>query len=414
MPIPGYLSLKHYDPEPSIGEGYSLRTIEFDDQGELWEPQQLEDTLAHIQKECEDSQARSNDQEGVGEVVVITFIHGWMHSAAPGDQNFDRFSDLISNRAKAEADFARENHRHARPIIGVYLAWRGLNWNLPILKFFTFWSRKSAALRVGHLSCTEVIFRIIRTVKARNSRSQCIFVGHSFGGLIMENAICKALLGTLFLNEGKNEGQSADSPSDLVVLINPACEASGAKQFIDILERNKVVVEMGEGEKRKERKQNLPFPMLISITSAGDLATKLAFPVGQFLVNLPKSFRPYPDAKLPRQRHLSSHTAGHVTHFHNFEVKPGSDITSDRKIPGLSFDGEQQEYHIVLKEKGYKPLPFWLMQVPKEIVPNHSDIFTKPFVNMLSTLLHWSMTEVETTKLKCNRPEYSASQVGLT
>jgi len=188
-------------------------------------------------------------------------------------------------------------------------------------------------------------------------------------------------------------------------LINPACEASGAKQFIDILERNKVVVEMGEGEKRKERKQNLPFPMLISITSTRDLATKLAFPVGQFFVNLPKAFRQYPDANLPRQKDLSSRTAGHVTHFHNFEVKPGSDITSDRKIPGLSFKGGQQEYHIVLKEKGYKPLPFWLMQVPKEIVPDHSNIFTEPFENMLSTLLHWSMTEVETTKLMCNRPE---------
>src|SRR5262245_19904623 len=130
MPIPGYLSLKHYNPKPSMGEGYSLCAIEFDDQGELWDPQQLEDTLAHIQKMCEDSQDRSKDHEGVGEVIVITFIHGWMHNAAPGDQNFKLFSELIRKRATAEAEFARQNNRHARPIIGVYLAWRGLIWNL--------------------------------------------------------------------------------------------------------------------------------------------------------------------------------------------------------------------------------------------------------------------------------------------
>ncbi|HKQ74379.1 MAG TPA: hypothetical protein VJ810_11865 [Blastocatellia bacterium] len=295
------------------GEGFSICAIEFDDQGELWDPQQLEDTIAHIHYECQKSEGGSvsKDQGKAGEVIVITFTHGWMHNASPNDENLRKFSDLIKTRAKAEKDFAKASDRLPRPIIGVYLAWRGLLWDVPCVKYLTFWSRKAAALRIGNLSCTEVLFRIIRAVKSKNNSSQCIFVGHSFGGPIIENAICKALLGSIFMNEG----EAADFPSDLVVLINPACEASGAKQFIDILERNKVIVEMGG----TTAKDGLTFPILISITSANDKATKLAFPFGQFFVSLLKSFRKYvePPIGLPSQRRLHSRTAGHIPYFHS-------------------------------------------------------------------------------------------------
>jgi len=389
------------------GQGYSLCAIEFDDQGELWDPKQLEDTIAHIQEKCKYSKGGSKENGDLGEVIVITFIHGWMHNAAPKDQNFEVFKSVIIKRAEAEAEFARQNDRNARPVIGVYVAWRGMLWNLPVIKYFTFWSRKAAALRVGHLSCTEVLFRIIRAVKSKTNRSQCIFVGHSFGGLVLENAICKALLGAIF----RNEGESVDSPSDLVVLINPACEASGAKQFIDILERNKVTVEMG-GEQGKD---GLPFPILVSITSVGDLATKWAFPIGQFFVNLFKAFRPYtdPPPDLPSQRYLHSHTAGHITYFHNFEVQPisGRDIYEEKLE--FSFKNGQRKYQIVPKDNGRNRLPFWLMQAPKEVVPDHSNIFTEAFENMLSALLHWTTVSVEPTKLKCNNYEQAAMGAGL-
>jgi hypothetical protein len=399
---------KYYEGKLVEGQGYSLCTIEFDDQGELWDPQQLEDTIAHIQKECKYSKGGSKKYDDVGEVIVITFIHGWMHNAAPRDQNFEVFTNVIRKRAESEAEFARQNDRNARPVIGVYIAWRGMLWNLPVIKYFTFWSRKAAALRVGHLSCTEVLFRIIRAVKSKTNRSQCIFIGHSFGGLVMENAICKALLGALF----RKEGESVDSPSDLIVLINPACEASGAKQFIDILERNKVIVEMG-GEQGKDE---LPFPILVSITSVGDLATKRAFPIGQYIVNVLKAFRPYtnPPPGLPSQRYLHSHTAGHVTYFHNFEVQPISGRDINKEKLEFSFKNGQRKYKIVPKDSDRNRLPFWLMQVPKEIVPDHSNIFTEAFENMLSALLRWITVSVEPTKLKCSTPEQTAGQAGPT
>ena len=309
--------------------GYSLCAIEFDDQGELWDPRQLDQTIAHIQHECKHSQGH-------------------------------------------------------------------------------FLESKDSSVRVGNLSCTEVLFRIIRAVKSKNNGSQCIFVGHSFGGLIIENAICKALLGAMFLNEG----EETDSPSDLVVLINPACEASMAKQFSDILRRNKVIVEMGGNTTR----DGLTFPIHISITSESDKATKYAFPFGQFFVNLPKSYRKYdrsPDG-LPSQRRLNSHTAGHIPYFHNFEVQPISNGDINKDKLEFSFNDGKCKYRIVPHKDRRNTLPFWVMQAPTDIVPNHSDIFTEGLENMLSALLHWAMTSVEPTMLKCNADEQSVPRAGGT
>ncbi len=378
--------------------------IEFDDQGELWDPKQLDETIARIQYVCQISDGGSNSKESgkPGEVIVITFTHGWMHNASSEDRNFELFSNLIEARMKAEESFAKENNRRPRPIIGVYLAWRGLLWDIPILKYFTFWSRKSAALRVGNLSCTEVLFRIMRAVKSRNSSSQCIFVGHSFGGLIIESAICKALLGAIF----QRNGEAMDFPSDLVVLINPACDAICAKQFIDILNRNRIIIEMGG----ITTKDDLTFPILISITSANDKATKWAFPFGQFFVGLFKSFRKYDDEiqkSLPSQRHLYSHTAGHVSGFHNYKVQPvtgDGGINTGKLVFSANREGTER-YEIAPIKNGLENLPFWLMQAPREVVPNHSEIFTDALANMLYALLHWSTTSVEPTKIKCNTPE---------
>jgi hypothetical protein len=80
----------------------------------------------------------------------------------------------------------------------------------------------------------------------------------------------------------------------------------------------------------------------------------------------------------------------------------------------FSFNNGRGKYGIVPIENGHNTLPFWLMQAPKEIVPNHSDIFTEGFENMLSALLHWSMTSVEPTKLKCNRADAGTMAKGAS
>ena len=172
-------------------------------------PQAARSALTHIREACSAGAEGGTPSSSKTEVIVITFIHGWMHNATPEDANLEHFTDLIRRRAAAEHDFAKETGRKPRSIIGVYFAWRGLLWKLPVVSYLTFWSRKTAALRVGQLSCTEAVLRIIAAVKSRNNRSQCIFIGHSFGRLILENAICKALLSAIFRMETLRPGPPA-------------------------------------------------------------------------------------------------------------------------------------------------------------------------------------------------------------
>ncbi len=71
---------RFYGPTLRKEAGYSICAIEFDDQGELWDPRQLDETIAHIQYECKHSQGgnASKESDKSGEVIVITFTHGWM------------------------------------------------------------------------------------------------------------------------------------------------------------------------------------------------------------------------------------------------------------------------------------------------------------------------------------------------
>ena len=103
-------------------------------------------------------------------------------------------------------------------------------------------------------------------------------------------------------------------------------------------------------------------------------------------------------------------TAGHLLYFRNFEVEPKSNGATSEDNLEFSFNNGQKKYQIVPKNNGQDALPFWIMRVPKEIVPNHSDIFTEAFENMLSSLLQWTATSVEPTKLKCDRYEQPPDQ----
>jgi len=93
---------RYYRGQLRKSTGYSVCTVEFDDQGEFWDPEQLESTISHIRDACEEGAGYSSKTE----VIVITFIHGWMHNATPEDANLGHFIDLISRRASAEQRFA--------------------------------------------------------------------------------------------------------------------------------------------------------------------------------------------------------------------------------------------------------------------------------------------------------------------
>ena len=150
------------------------------------------------------------------------------------------------------------------------------------------------------------------TAKQHES-SKCIIVGHSFGGMIVERTMTRALTGLLTVNE--EEGFRP--PADLILMVNPAEAGINAKQFVDILRdsRAEMVVENMDGDR-----VSVNGPLIASVTSVGDWATRLVLPFGLRMGTLTQRFRHYPNKARPTQKYHSLHSAGHFEHLHSHTV----------------------------------------------------------------------------------------------
>ena len=248
------------------GDGnYLLGFIEFDDQGQAWDRGQANAVMDAISEE-----AARND------VLLVVFVHGWKHSAAPGDENIETFRKALSSLSAADARLRSEAGAPPRQTVGVYLGWRGGSVSLPVIKELTFWERKNTAHKVGHGSVTEVLSRLELIKRTRNviesdNNSRLVVVGHSFGGAVVYAAIGQILANRFVHTEGPT-GLQTNVPGygDLVVLINPAFEATLFASLSDMsTERGTYFASQ--------------LPLVAVLTSEADDATKRAFPLGRWL-----------------------------------------------------------------------------------------------------------------------------------
>lgn len=374
---------------------YSLAFIELDDQGELWAPSQLDRALAQI------------DRLNQGEygMALVLFVHGWNNDAsdreeAEGGGALYQYRAVLSRLSEG---IRSELPDQDLPVMGIYLSWRGRVSSVPLLREASFYNRRGAAERIAGLPATEAIYRILTALR-ENPASRSVLFGHSFGSMILERALAQAVVGALLAAPG----QQLIFPADLVVLINPAGSATPAKQLVDILARNRLKTYRLDSEgNRIER------PLLVSFTSETDRATRTFFPLGMHVKAMNKKFRDYGEeycSPISNQRRLYTHTAGHVSELHSHEVSVGplrgrvaSPELSGRQIPeflhyeerydpdtqqiGFSFDGERHRFTIRRKPRVLNDTPYWIMQVPKELIPDHSRILTEDTFRLIESVL---------------------------
>jgi hypothetical protein len=107
---------------------FSMNFVEINEQGMLADRAQAEAALAHAAR-----------PEPDGSYVVV-FVHGWHHNARSGDSNVNGFYDAM-------ALVSRWNPQ--RQIKGIYIGWRGDSVPVPLLRYLTFWERKSTSDEVG-------------------------------------------------------------------------------------------------------------------------------------------------------------------------------------------------------------------------------------------------------------------------
>lgn len=247
-----------------LHEGYSLGFVEFTERGNEFSRERTRSIYQHVMD-------RAADPRGV---AVIVFVHGWKHNARWDDTNVQDFRTLL-------ADFASRGVNGNRHVVGVYIGWRGMSYDIPGFKELTYWDRKAVAEEVGSGGVTHVLTALKRIVVGAETdsteapKNAYLVIGHSFGGAIVLSALHDVLTENLTSSvwhvddAGRPWCNVTDRIADGVVLLNPAIEANRILQI-------------------KEIGATCRFPwnqpkLLHVISSDGDRATSRAFKVGQWL-----------------------------------------------------------------------------------------------------------------------------------
>ena len=386
-------------PGPTIEDtkDYSLAVIEFDDQGWYHDLNQRDDLNRYL--DCN----RNED------LLIMVFIHGWKHNAAPDDAN------LRSFRAVLEDARLSENRRPTpRQILGVYLSWRGLslsgNW------FWTngsFWTRKNAGSRVAVGSIREILARLRAFQRARNEPSneleapnvgtRLIIVGHSFGGLILFTAVSEYLIESVTgrLLAGGDKKHVVRPFGDLVILINPAFEAARYQALYTA-----VLAQPAYPENQR--------PCFLAVTARNDQATGVAFPLGRWISTRLEAVRLNALSAGPAdaQKEANLNTIGHLRWLitHRLSAAGSPETSPHQAYEGRvssNFDAEELAFDIFNKEfrrdghllKGWKRTytegailkhvagdpdnPFWIVEAMPEVIDGHNGIFRPVFLDFL-------------------------------
>jgi len=359
---------------------YTLFFIEFDEQGRFFQRQQLDSLVAYLKRVAARKRPVTQKEPMCGTyndgVSIVTFVHGWRHNARYDDDNVKLAREVLRTTHLGETSGAHYNPAMcAREVVGVYVGWRGASlsaadvpsgflrsvvgtlWEVP-----TVWDRKNTAQNVAVGSVRE-LFSVLKTFQdQRNMVSQeacadvqppngvskkdladayqCmpvrhLIVGHSYGALIVHNAVAQQLLENVVRGsledslacspgEGRTEAPAlVRSYADLIVLMNPAVEGARYEPLYEAT-RARSVKEIGEpGAFCANQK-----PVMVVLTSQGDEATRFLFRGVRYLNTILENNNPYDQIKSPTERayvtieegRSSIRTLGHNDRYHTHEL----------------------------------------------------------------------------------------------
>ena len=270
------------DPKP---KHFEVAFVEFDDQGLVFDKEQMRFVLDRVA-------VRSKVKRPF---LVLVFVHGWKHNAAICDPNVSCFREMVRTAAMSPSltttqDTKDEDTKTDDPnwestdvdVLGVYVSWYG--HSLTALENLTFFARKQAAERVAQGQARTLftgLLDIQRDVREQHPENpyqmRLMFVGHSFGGLILYESMMPYLLSSALQKVPDKKAR----PADLVVLINPAFEATRYVPLRDAATRS-VDEAAASSSPLPPWPDPATCPVFVSLTSRNDYASKRAFPAGRW------------------------------------------------------------------------------------------------------------------------------------
>lgn len=395
---------------PGQNNEHYLSFVEYNDQGQLRHREQMQAVLDNYY-----TLASKDD------VLLIVFVHGWHHSAEPGDNNIQKFRSLLAKISEIEnAGKGKPGKGNTgRKVLGLYVGWRGDSITIPLLKETTFWDRKSTAHDVGLQGVTEVLLKLeeivnvkagMETRRPKPLNSRLVVIGHSFGGAVLYTSL-QQVMADRFIDSRKTKTYSGDAQGfgDLVVLVNPAFEALRYATLYDISQH---------GCRRYFPTQ---LPKMAILTSESDWATKYAFSIGRFFSTLFESHttltRHHCTEKGPQEllvdegkadRNTIGHFEPYLTH-HLVPAKTLQDRGSDSSYQQLRTNWAKQKSSGTLNFNGTdlihlgktRPLnPYLNIKVDGDLIPDHNDIWDDRVISFVRDLIVISTLPIEKKKKK--------------
>jgi hypothetical protein len=391
-----HLTTKEFDPTetgaPDAPWPYKLSFVEFDDRGEMFDRRQLTAAVDTI------NAARAAAAPGVRPVVAV-FVHGWKNNASESSGNVWGFRQTLAGLALqykiSGGPFA--------PVVGVYIGWRGAVVSAPLLKEFTFFERHSKSQNLPGPHLAEALVRVMQAAKGPDfsAPTVSILIGHSFGGAVLETALSEVLADLVIRAERTRT--PVQWPADLVMFLNEAQEATRSYQLIESMIAN---VKERDACLPVGQEQTLQAPAIVSVSSTGDSATRVAFPAVQTVARPFNSLRRYPKGGnavgIPSQTSMFFKTTAHMSEFQSHVVgrsddpaiaaimqqcKPTLEMDLEGKFLPPGAPANAPRYVLVEKPGARNRTPYWVFQIPPEIVPDHSTIFTPVFRRFLLSML---------------------------
>lgn len=319
-----------------------VRVIRLTDDGEFVDRCELTDAIYEI-RNCEESE------------LIVWYIHGWKHNADSQDSDRKHFEEFVKKLAEKQSD---DGDR--RRVVGIYIGWDGAV-GPAFLRNLSFWNRKRAADRISQSAVLTKIFaatKYARTQKGRDitAKDLTIMIGHSFGARILYTATSQVLIDEV---QRQHPGMLKSSygviagPADLILLLNPALEAS---VFTAMHSVRRPASNWWESINARQQ------ALLLVISSENDWATGKAFPFGQRLAF----------ARKERQRKTIGNYRDYVTHsLQTARSSDGSAPTDNFWYDHFEGDG----LRLLRTADSHPGNPFMVARTTPAIIDGHNGIW---------------------------------------
>ena len=326
------------------GASYELAIVEFDDQGRCYDRNQM----SGVADRLDALELRGQD------AILLVFVHGWKHDARTDDDNLSEFRRILAAAVKQEAISSKGGV--ARPVLGVFVGWRGLSeYGFgDTIASTTFWGRQAAGQRVATGSVRELFGRLrtYRNDRHNDAASTALLeiAGHSFGGMIVFSALAQSLIEAA----SAPAGRMVPGFADLVLLINPAIEAARYLPIYDLV--------VSPAFKARGTTQ---LPIFICVQAENDQPIGRWFPLGNAAY---AAIQAKIDAL---ERQCVSRALGFVPPFRTHTLTGPAAANPFVLSPP---DIHQKD-------------PFWVVGADKAVVDGHGGIWQRPFKLFLASIL---------------------------